>query len=184
MKRIFLTLLIVGNIATLAAFVLGWRIDDPKVLEPAVQSQVSWHLSIAMAAMMFAMLCHAITLTYFMGTGRWLEETSRAYRLDAALHAENQRLKYRVIPGMLCCILLLIVTGALGAAADPASPIGFQGFWGMSASTVHFTIAAITLGLNLMVNLTEYGAISENGDLVNRVVDEVRRIRVEKGLPV
>ena len=184
MKRIFFTLVIVANTAIVAAFVLGWLIDDPKSLDSAVQSRVSWHLTTAMAATVFAMLLHAITLTYFMGTGRWLEETSRAYKLDSAFHGENQSLKYRVIPGMATCILLLVATGAFGAAADPASPVGFQGFFEMPASTIHFLIAAITIGLNLMVNLTEYGAISQNGDLVNRVVDEVRRIRVEKGLPV
>lgn len=175
--------MVVGNLATLAAFVLGWIIDDPKSLDAVAQSQVKWHFLIAMAAMVFAMLCHAITLTYFMGTGRWLEETSRAYRLDAEFHAENQRLKYRVVPGMVVCILLLIVTGAFGAAADPASPVGKQIF-GMQMSTVHFAVATLTIGLNLMVNLTEYGAIADNGTLVNRVVDEVRRIRHEKGLPV
>jgi hypothetical protein len=183
-NRIFLMLMIVANIVTVAAFILGWLIGDPKSLDSAVQSLVSWHLTTAMAAIVFAMLLHAITLTYFMGTGRWLEETTRAYKLDAALHGENQSLKYRVVPWMVVGILLLIVTGAMGAAADPASPVGFQGVWGMSAATIHFLIAAITIGLNFMVNLTEYDVISKNGNLIKRVVEEVRRIRVEKGLPV
>ncbi|MDB4614368.1 hypothetical protein OAH18_01630 [bacterium] len=184
MHRIFLTLMVVGNIANVAAFAMGWIIGDPKAIDPVVQSNVSTHLTIAIAAIVAGMLLHAITLTYFMGTGRWLEETSRAYKLGPDFHAGNQKLKYRFIPGMVACIIMLLVTGAFGAAADPASPIGFTGFLGLPASTIHFGIATITILLNLMVNITEYKAINSNGTIVNNVLAEVRRIRIEKGLPV
>lgn len=176
--------MVVANIANVVAFVLGWKIGDPKAIDPVVQSNVSTHLTIAIGAIVAGMLLHALALTYFMGTGRWVEETSRAYKLDESFHKENQSLKYRFLPGMVACILMLLITGAFGAASDPASPVGFTGIFGMPAATVHLAIAALTIALNLMVNISEYGAIAENGNVVNRVLAEVKRIRIEKGLPV
>ena len=64
---------------------------------------------------------HAVVLTYFMGSGRWIEETSQAYRLPATFYAENQSLKYRVVPAIVGCFALLLVTGGLGAASGNSS---------------------------------------------------------------
>ncbi|MEJ7592228.1 MAG: hypothetical protein WKF77_11815 [Planctomycetaceae bacterium] len=38
--------------------------------------------------------------------------------------------------------------------------------------------------VNLIVNMTQYFAISKNSAIVEGVLAEVRRIRIEKGLPV
>ena len=184
MNRIFLTLAVVCNVATIGAFVFGWMIGDATIAEASVQKTVSWHLMIGVASIVFAMLLHAITLTYFMGTGRWVEETSRAYRLNESFHARNQKLKYQSLPGMVACILMLVVTGALGAAADPASHVGFKGVWGISAPMIHFLVAATTILLNAVVNFLEYDAISKNAGVIRDVVGEVNRIRTEKGLAV
>lgn len=182
MKRIFLTLAIFSNIVLAAAFALGVRIDDPKLASSV--SDVSWHFLTALGALVFASLVHAIVLTYFMGTGRWMEETTAAYRLDERWQRGCQSLKYKTIPGMITCLTLLILTGALGGAADPAAPSGFGELWGVPASTFHFALAATTLLANLLVNVYEYQALRTNGRFVEEVLAEVRRIRQERGLPV
>ena len=184
MNRIFLTLVICGNLTAFGAFALGWMIDDPTVADATVQSTVSWHLKIGVAAIVFAMMLHALTLTYFMGTGRWVEETSRAYRLGADYHQRNQKLKYQTLPGLIVCLVMFVVTGARGAATDPASHVGFTGWFGIPAPTIHFLVAAGTIALNLVVNYLEYDAISRNAVVISDVVVEVNRIRHEKGLVI
>lgn len=184
MKRIFLTLAVLSTLVLGVAFALGWVIDDPRSPESAVQDQISFHFLTALAALVFATLVHALVLTYFMGTGRWMEETSNAYHLPDDWRQQSQKLKYRTLPAMSVCLLMLILTGAFGAAADPASAVGFQGWFGLSAGTIHMIIAATTLTLNVFVNLLEYQALDRNSQIVDQVVREVRRMREERGLPV
>lgn len=184
MSRIFSTLAVFSTALLIAAFVLGWMIDDPSSRDAATQQLFTWHFLTAVAGLMFAALVHAVVLTYFMGTSRWLEEASLAYRLDPKWAAENRALKYQTLPWMAAALVLLIVTGGLGAVADPASPAGAGGFFGIPASTVHFLFAAVTVAANAAINLAEYGAITRNGELIEEVMAEVHRIRREKGLPV
>jgi hypothetical protein len=182
--RIFLPLAFLSAASLLVAMGLGLAIDDPKVRSEAVQTGVQYHFLAALAALVFATLVHAIVLTYFMGTGRWIEETSAAYRLDPALHARSQQIKYRTVPFMVLCFAMLIITGAFGAAADPASPMLSKGWRGFSASTIHLLLALFTIAINLFVTWMELRALEQNGELIDQALAEVRRIRVEKGLAV
>ena len=151
---------------------LGLLIGDPRQLDRAVQAGVQYHFLTALAALCFATLVHAIVFTYFMGTGRWIEETSQAYRLPADFYRENQRVKYRLTPAIVGCFLMLLATGA-SAAADPGSPVQFAGWWGIPAATWHSSFAIATLGINLGVNYWEYIAVSfRNGEIVQAVLAE------------
>jgi len=176
-KRIFLTLATLSNLALAVAFGLGWSIGDPGLRDPAVRQSVSLHLLVALGAALLCLLVHAISLTYFMGTGRWIEETSEAYRLGEAPRQQNIRFKYQVVPGMLACIVLVIATGALGVLSDPGATRGKP-----LPSMIHFSMACLTLGANIFVSWLQYSAISRNGELVDAIVQEVRAIRQAKGL--
>ena len=81
MTRIFSSLATLCLVALCTSFWLGWSIGDARVNDPAIQSRVTVHLLFAVGSLVFAVLVHALVLTYFMGTGRWLEETCNAYRL-------------------------------------------------------------------------------------------------------
>lgn len=177
MNQIFVPLAGLANLALVVTFWLGWRIEDAASLAEAARQQVSLHFLFALASAGFALLVHAIVLTYFMGTGRWIEETSAAYQFDPAARRENIRSKYRVIPGMVACMVLIIVTGAFGAIADPASNMQMQ--W---AATIHFTLAITTICLNIFVSAVESVQISRNTVLVNLVYEEVKSVRKERGL--
>jgi hypothetical protein len=176
-NRIFLTLTIVANLGLGVAVWYGLGIHDRSGHLAAVKHSVSMHLLVALGASLLVLMLHAVVLTYFMGTGRWLEDTSTAYKLDDRFRGKNIRLKYRAIPGMIVCMLLIILTGAFGASADPL-PVAQSSM----TSTIHFTLAMTTVFLNLLVSGLEYQAIAENGRLVAEVVGEVKRIRKERGL--
>lgn len=184
MTRIFLTLCLAGSSVVAIAFFLGLGIDDPTVRDPAVQQSISRHMLTGLGGLIFAALVHAIVFTYFMGTGRWLEETTRAYKLPGDYHSANQKIKYRLLPGITFCILMLVLTGAFGGAADPASAVGFRGWFGFTPATVHLTIAILAVLVNVAVSVQEFRSIEKNGELVEEVMNEVRRIRTERGLPV
>ena len=180
--RIFAALTVLTALALGASFVLGMNIGDAASLDRAAVQRVTWHFLGAAAAVVLGLFVHALLLTYFMGTGRWLAETSDAYRLDPRYRNESQRLKLRVLPPLVLCALLLIVTAALGAAADPGSPVGFRGWGPLSAAALHRLVALFTVVVNLGVNVWQYQAVHRNGVLINEVVAEVRRIRRERGL--
>ena len=184
MTRIFLTLAVLSTILLCVAFGMGQSIGDPRLADPEVQASVSRHFLTGMAALAFSCFVHALVLTYFMGTGRWMEETTAAYRLPERWKDECRALKSRTIPPMTGCILLLIITGAFGGAADPASTVNFSGWGDFLPATIHWLIAVTTISINLLVNLKEYQAINRNRQIIDEVVEEVRKIRVERGLPV
>jgi hypothetical protein len=168
-KRIFLALTVVSTLLLVASFVLGCEIGDIRSVSSWTRKLLSYHLLISVAALIFAALVHAVLLTYFMGTSRWIEEARQAYKFDARWSEENRRLKYRAIPTMVLCLLLLISNIPLGAVAS---------------ANVHLVVAILTLVVNLAVNAMEYAAIRRNGELIAAVVIEVRRIRETLGLPV
>ncbi len=167
----------ISNLVLGMAFLLGWMIGDAKTLTPETQDALTFHFLTALSACILAMLVHAVALTYFMGTGRWIEETSAAYKLDPAIRAHNIRLKYRVIPGMVICVALILATGAFGAIADPASDYELS-----NAVTFHFLLAVTTLSVNVLVSWLEWSLIGINGRLVDSVMESVRAVRRERGL--
>lgn len=183
MKRIFTTLAIFSTLLLLATYVLGWMIDDPRDLSDGGAS-VRWHFLTGVGGLMFAALVHAIVLTYFMGTGRWLEETTQAYKLEDSWTSTNRAIKYRTLPWMAGALLMLILAGAFGAIADPASPAGADGFGGISAALMHNLVASFALAANVVINLVEYNSIARNTELIEGVLTEVHRIRRERGLPI
>lgn len=176
MNRIFLTLSIIGNVGLAATYVLGWSVRDV-TLPGSTGIELGVHFLIAVAAITLAMLVHAVVLTYFMGTGRWIEETTAAYRLGTVAREENIRLKYQTLPGMVGGIVLLIVVGGFGAAADPGAALDFP-----AAKTIHMTLATLALLVNVAISTIEYRTIRRNGELINETLDQVRAIRRERGL--
>ena len=168
----------------IVTLVLGLLIGDASDRNPTVQAIVGYHFLLAIGSLIFAIGVYALVFTYFMGTGRWMEETCTAYRLPGTFQATSQSMKYRILAPLMAAVLLLLFTGALGAAADPASPVEFTGVAGIDAATIHFLLAATTIGVQLIVNGLEYLAIQNNMDLIEQVMGEVRRIRIDRGLPV
>jgi len=183
MNRIFLSLAVVSTLLLLLAMGFGLWIEDAASRDPAEQAIVTRHLLMAMGGLIVALMVHGLVLTYFMGTGRWMEETTNSYGLDEKWRRENSSLKYRTLPLMVASVSLLIVAGAFGAAADPATPVGFQGWLGISSATWHFLMAMFAIGLHLIATIVEYLAISRNGELIREIMQDVGRIRREHGLP-
>lgn len=184
MTRIFSSLAIVSTCVLWGTFWLGWQIEDAASVSREAVSQVTLHLLAGVGSLCFAAFVHALVLTYFMGTGRWLEETCAAYGLGKDWQARSRQLKWRLYPMMVTALLLLVGTGALGGAADPASALQFQGIGPLTAAQVHLTLAVFTLLFNAAANILEFVSLSRNSAIINGVLTRVREMRVERGLPV
>lgn len=187
MKRIFLTLSVLAHISLCAAMILGLQVGDPMTLggrDPLVNARIGSHMLIGLGALTGITMVHALVFTWFMGTGRWIEESSRAYGLSEDYYKRSQKLKYAVLPGIMISFLMVLGTGCLGAVADPATVTSLQAVTGVSDSTLHFTAAISTWVANVLINLMQYFRISGNSAIIESVLMEVRRIRLERGLPV
>ena len=184
MKRIFLSLVTVGMLLLGAAFWLGLDVGDLHVASDHTRKTLSLHLLVSVAALIFAALVHAVLLTYFMGTSRWLEETAAAYKLEPRWVDENRALKYRTIPWLAFCLALLIANIPLGALSVDSGDWTLPALGTVSRSHVHLVFAVLTVVVNLAVNVLEYRAIRRNGQLIAEVVAEVRHIREAHGLSV
>lgn len=182
MNRIFFTLALVSSLMLIAAMGFGLWIENAASRDPAEQAIVFRHLFLAFGGLLVALMVHGLVLTYFMGTGRWMEETSDTYGLDEKWRKENGSLKYRTLPLMVGSVVMLITAGAFGAAADPASAVGFQGWLGVPAATWHLLVAMLALGLHLVTTFVEYFAIVRNGEVIQEVMQAVGQIRQENGL--
>ena len=176
---------------------LGLTVDNSAERIVGQRSAADWHILIGVLGLLFAVLVHAIVLTYFMGTGRWIEETSHVYKLGDEPFRKHQKLKYRTLGPMMLGIVALIMIIPTGASADPAAsrqPIvdetlepaseANQGSAQTGSSTFHFVYVVIALCANVGINMLEFRSLESNGDIVNGILDDVRRIRTEKGLPV
>lgn len=181
--RIFLTLSMIGTLLGVVVLMLGLNIGDAQLKDPAIQSMVGRHMLVGVLALCFASLVHAIVFTYFMGTGRWIEETSRVYQLTTSYHDESRRLKYRLLIFITFSFVLLLIAGVFGVGADPASRLSVSGFFGLKAGQVHLGVAVSALLLNLLTNVQEFRSIERNGEIIETVLGDVRRIRAERGLP-
>ncbi len=177
MNQIFVLIASLGNVALLVTVWLGWSIEDAGSLSEMARRGVSLHFLFALATSSFVLFVHAVVLTYFMGTGRWIQETSEAYQFEGEAREQNMKLKYKVLPGMMLCLCLILITGAFGAIADPASNTQMK-----YGATIHFTLAVSLLLANLLVNVIQYSAITKNSGLVDAVYQEVLTVRKERGL--
>ncbi len=70
------------------------KIGDPMQdggLNREVNASIGTHILIGLGALSGTTLVHALLFTYFMGTGRWIEETSSAYHLPETYFKANQK---------------------------------------------------------------------------------------------
>lgn len=113
-------LLIVGAAATLglvAAAVLGYRMASGH------PDLFSFHLLVALAAVLLLMFSHCWILFYLIGTGKAIKDAVAEHRLDRELVAETRRFKMLtsgpLLAAMLVAMALFVVGGGVYTGAVP-----------------------------------------------------------------
>jgi amino acid transporter len=174
MTRIFLCLAYLNSAALLASYLAGivskWRDAAQQPTDPTYLI----HFTLGLFAAIGTLLVHCLIFTYFLGTGRWVKEVTLAYGLpDEPWHKETRELKRKTFPPALFAMLIAIATAAAGAGAQLQE-------WPWQ---VHFTLATLTLLVNLWAFRVEYRNVDRNAAVLDEVLREVDRVRAERGLP-
>ena len=179
MPRILFTLALLSLLLMGAALVIGLAVGD-LYDSPSDDTLrlTTVHRLTGMAAALAVVFVQSIVVTYFIGTSRWCKEVVETYRLDPALVQESTLLKRRTFPWAVLGMLAVVGVAALGAAADPATGRADTQSW----ASVHLLAA---LGGIAFIGWTYYLAwtyISANQAVIQRVLEQVARVRDERGL--
>ncbi len=172
MTRTFATLAVVITLAMLASIGVGfWSMS---LSAPAAKQDIFLvHFYLGLTTAIGILLVHCLIFTYFLGTGRWVKEVALAYELpDQPWPKLTRELKRATFPPALFAMLAGIATAAAGAGAQLQT-------WPWY---VHATLAFLTLAINLWAFYIEYRSLALNARVIQAVLQEVDRIRAEKGL--
>lgn len=125
-------------------------------------------------------LVNSISVTYFIGTGRWCKEVVEAYGLDRAFVNRSTSIKRAAFPFALLGMLAVVAIVALGGAADPASG---------RAGSRDWVTAHLVGGIGLVAAIAwcfwaQVAAIARQHRLIDEVMAAVREERAARGLDV
>jgi len=181
MEQVFTraALFALGLLAATACLGL-WRGDLHGVTDPAVLRWGTVHRLTGVLAALVVVLVNSLTVTYFIGTGRWCREVVEVYGLDDRFVARSAKLKRSAFPFAMAGMLAIVAIVALGGAADPAAGRKGSRDW----VTWHLVGGLGLAGAIAACFQAQLPAIRGQHALIDDVMDEVRRVRLDRGLDV
>jgi hypothetical protein len=173
-------LLAVALLAATAGLGL-WMGDLHDATDPAALRWGTVHRLSGMLTALVVLLVNSISVTYFIGTGRWCREVVETYGLDAALVERSKRLKRAAFPFAVIGMLSMVGIVALGGAADPGG--------GFAAASREWVTWHLVGGIGLAAVIawcfqSQLPAIRGQHELIDDVMAAVRRERTARGLDV
>jgi len=166
MNRVFLGLAVSNLTILVVAFGSGlFASAEPK------SPEAFWpglHLLLGLLAMLTCLLVHSVVYTYFLGTGKWIGEVVRVYKLPATFEARSKRNKRRAFPFEFWSMMIVGAAVWLGGAADT-----MEGAWPIW----HLLISAVAIGFNLGAHFVEYAVIQGQARLILEVKQTADRLR-------
>jgi hypothetical protein len=131
------------------------------------------HIWLGIIASLVTILVNCISVTYFIGTGRWCREVVDAYGLAEELALRSRQLKRRSFPFALLGMLTTVGIAALGAASDPGAGLVSPASW------VAFHAGAAMLGTVVIGSAfyVQANAVDANFELIREILAETERIR-------
>ena len=152
---------------------------DFQLLEP-MQSRSTIHKLLAILAAIVTVLVNSIAITYFIGTNRWCKEVIQTYSLDAKDLEKSNSIKRRSFPWSFIGIVAILSIAALGAASDPATFLPDTHRY----VEPHFWTAMFGVVLLAYAFMNQYKRINQHSQLVDKILNDVKTIRTERGLEV
>ena len=164
-----------------ATLIVGLSIGDFHANHsPEMRRWATVHRLAGVASALMVVLVNSIVVTYFIGTSRWCKEVSETYALDPALVRRSTALKRRTFPWAVMAMLAVLGVIALGAAADPATGLPHTLDW----VTPHLLGAICGLAFITWAFFVEWQNIQFHHVVIEDVLAEVKRIRLERGLEI
>lgn len=134
-------------------------------------------LSGILSALM-VVLVNSMSVTYFIGTGRWCREVAETYRLPADLVERSKRLKRAAFPWAVLGMGAVVAAVALGGAADPASGRPGTENW----VSLHLVGSLVCVAIIGWCFQAQVGVIRGQQQLIDDVLEQVGEIRRSRGL--
>jgi amino acid transporter len=182
-SRIFAVLAVFSIFFVAGTLVLGLTLGDvhnPNDL--ATQRWATVHRLSGVAAALAVMFTNGVVVTYFVGTSRWCREVTDAYRLDPAALRESNAIKRRTFPLAVLNMLTIVGVVALGGAADPGASLRIQPPNPLTWANWHLIGALFGLAILAFASAAQWINIQANHEVIQRIMQEVRRVRQERGL--
>lgn len=202
--RIFITMASVAVMLLAIALILGLRIADvPELTERAQAADragdtvkleeirakasdgaaaLNTHRLFAIGVSIFVLFVNSMSITYFVGTSRWCREVGETYALDRAFAEQAQRHKRRNFPWAVLGMLTILFIAGLGAAADWSVDYPVNVERAANWATPHLLAACSGIGLMIVAFYFQAVKLQQQGEHIARIMDEVARIRRERGL--
>jgi hypothetical protein len=181
MERVFTRAALFAIVLLVVTAGIGlWLGDLHGVTDRGVLRWATVHRLSGVLAALMVVLVNSLTVTYFIGTGRWCREVVEAYGLDQAFVARSAKLKRGAFPFALAGMLAVVTIVALGGAADPAAGRKGSRDW----VTWHLVGGIGLAGAIAACFQAQLPAIRGQHGLIDDVMDEVRRVRQARGLDV
>jgi hypothetical protein len=173
MRRFFFAVAVISALAISASVLSGTLSLSSDGLHNPETPIYLIHFVLGLFSALAVLGVHCLTITYFLGTGRWVKEVCLEYRFpDDHWPRQTRDLKRRNTPFAITAMLLTIATAAAGAGRQ-------HEVW---PAWIHLTLAAATVIVNVVVWVIEYRNIRTNSRILNGVYAEVERTRAEQGL--
>jgi len=157
-----------------------WLGDLHGQTAPAVLRWGTVHRLSGVLAALMVVLVNSMAVTYFIGTGRWCREVVEVYGLDQAFVTRSAKLKRSAFPFAMAGMLAIVAIVALGGAADPAAGRKGSRDW----VTWHLVGGLGLAGAIAACFQAQLPAIRGQHALIDDVMDEVRSVRLARGLDV
>ena len=185
MNRIFFSLALASMTFMAATLLIGLSLGDVRdATDRVTQQWATVHRLCGMLAAIGMVFVHCVVVTYFVGTSRWCKEVVETYQLPAELALRSARLKRSTFPWAVMCMLSVVGVSALGGASDPAAALELAPFLGVHWSHWHLTGALLAMAFIGYAFTVEWTHIQANSQIIQEIMQEVRRIRTERGLDV
>jgi hypothetical protein len=185
MDRIISSLASFTVLLMLIALGVGLGLHSADMRDAASETALTWyrtHFMLGVGVGIAVVLVNSLVMTYFIGTSRWCKEVVQTYSLDRGIIESSNQVKRRAFPYALANMLLIVGVSALGGAADPAGNLKTAPPGGLSWAQWHLVGAVTALFVIAAGYVALWRAIGENQRIVDHVMEEVGRIRRERGL--
>lgn len=157
-----------------------WLGDLHGQTDPAVLRWGTVHRLSGVFAALVVVLVNSMSVTYFIGTGRWCREVVETYALEEGFLDRSKQLKRRAFPWAVMGMLAVVAAVALGGAADPASGRPGTEDW-VSLHLVGSLACVAVIGGCYQAQMS---AIRGQQRLIDDVLVGVRDIRIARGLEI
>lgn len=131
-----------------------------------VRSRQTLHFLLGLLAALVTLLLNSISLTYFIGTGRWCREVVEAYELDEAMIERSKAIKRSNYPWWMCINLALLAIVVLGGASDPSANTANSLSWVLP----HRLVAIAGTFMIAWAFLRQVGLVGKHYELIDEIL--------------